>query len=99
MSSPVYDGQGQPPVASGWLASLAKWTGLTPRYVTPTRRSAKGTSPSGGSSPDNTGGAAGAPAGAPVTAAGAPAGAPVTPAAPSGSQAAASGPSPSGAPD
>jgi hypothetical protein len=35
MSSPAYDGKGQPPVSSGWLSGLtAWWDGVKPRYVT-----------------------------------------------------------------
>jgi len=35
MSSPVYDGKGQPPVAHGWFAGFTEWWhSLTPKYVT-----------------------------------------------------------------
>lgn len=34
MSTPAYDGKGQPPVAQGWFSGLsAWWNRLTPQYV------------------------------------------------------------------
>jgi hypothetical protein len=41
MSSPVYDGKGQPPPASGWFTGLAEWwNSLTPQDVTESRPNA-----------------------------------------------------------
>jgi hypothetical protein len=35
MSTPAYDGKGQPPAAQRWFSGLAAWwDGLTPQYVT-----------------------------------------------------------------
>ena len=35
MSSPTYEGKGQPPATTGWFSGLtAWWNALTPKYVT-----------------------------------------------------------------
>jgi len=70
MSSPAYDGKGQPPVALGWFSGLgAWWNGLTPQYVTHASGGIKATPNSGVSSavatigsPDALSGAPGKPA-------------------------------------
>ena len=66
MSSPAYDGKGQPPVALGWFSGLgAWWNGLTPQYVTHASGGLKATPHSGVSSTMVTIGHPDAPAGAP----------------------------------
>lgn len=88
MSSPAYDGKGQPPVALGWFSGLTTWwNGLTPQYVT---HASSGISATPHRAVNSTVVTIGSPD--------APAGAPEKPAAPLGAHPAASGADPGIAP-